>query len=271
MGDMVVIFKKYIISKHILWKKFISTSCEIASGWILQNTFDNMLTLVQVMVWCYETTNHYLNQCVPRSITQHGFNSPQWVNSLCPSDSIWRHRTGSALDQVMACCLMAPSHHLNQCWLFISKVQCHSSEGNSMRDTPAIKLKKIMWKLFIKNFIQISQGPMSLNLALTWARFLSLARSKLRQCSANHRPGYWSEVTCPVIGWAQPELTLSKREKTGPDTGCWIPQEVPNYEFCHLLISLECLLGWLIYCPDPVGWANRLTVRNSYITPVQCS
>ena len=78
------------------------------------------------------------------------------------------------------------------------------------------------------------------------ACFLSLAQSKLRLYSANHRPGYWSnlpcdwpstawaysegvssdyaqpitgqvtEVTCPVIGQAQPELTPSRRQKTGP-------------------------------------------------------
>ena len=59
------------------------------------------------------------------------------VNSLRPSDAIWRHRSGSTLAQVMACCLTAPSHYLNQCWLIISKVLRHSSEGNFVRDTPA--------------------------------------------------------------------------------------------------------------------------------------
>ena len=33
---------------------------------------------------------------------------------------------GSTLAQVMTCCLMAPSHYLNQCWLIISEVQWHS-------------------------------------------------------------------------------------------------------------------------------------------------
>ena len=47
-------------------------------------------------------------------------------NSLWPSDAIWRHRSGSTLAQVMACCLTAPSHYLNQCWLIISQVHCHS-------------------------------------------------------------------------------------------------------------------------------------------------
>ena len=35
------------------------------------------------------------------------------INSLRPGDTIWRHRSGSTLTQVMACCLTAPSHYLN--------------------------------------------------------------------------------------------------------------------------------------------------------------
>ena len=49
------------------------------------------------------------------------------VNSLGPSDTIWHWRSWSTLVQVMACCLMAPSHYLNQCWLINSKVLWHSS------------------------------------------------------------------------------------------------------------------------------------------------
>ena len=43
-------------------------------------------------------------------------------NSLWPSDVIWWLRTGSTLAQVMACCLTAPSHYLNQCWLIINGI-----------------------------------------------------------------------------------------------------------------------------------------------------
>ena len=60
------------------------------------------------------------------------------VNSLWPSDAIWRQRSGSTLAQVMACCLAAPSHYLNQWWLIISRVQSHSYEGSFIRDTSAI-------------------------------------------------------------------------------------------------------------------------------------
>ena len=52
------------------------------------------------------------------------------VNSLWPSDAIWRHRTRSTLVQSLACCLTAPSHYLNQCWLIISEVLCQSHEDN---------------------------------------------------------------------------------------------------------------------------------------------
>ena len=61
-----------------------------------------------------------------------------WFNSLWPSDTVWGHKSGSTLAQIMACCLTAPSHYLNQCWLIISKVQWQSSECNFTRDASAI-------------------------------------------------------------------------------------------------------------------------------------
>ena len=57
---------------------------------------------------------------------KHAYN----IDSLRPSDAIWWHRSRSTLAQVMACCLMAPSHYRNQCWLIFSKVQWHPLEGN---------------------------------------------------------------------------------------------------------------------------------------------
>ena len=61
-----------------------------------------------------------------------------FVNSLRPSDAIWWQRTGSTLDHVMACCLTAPSHYLNQWWLIISKVLWLSCDGNFARDASII-------------------------------------------------------------------------------------------------------------------------------------
>ena len=66
------------------------------------------------------------------------YQTPWYLNSLWPSDTIWRQRSGSTLAQVMACCITAPSHYLNQRCLIISKVYWHSYKGSFTRDTPAI-------------------------------------------------------------------------------------------------------------------------------------
>ena len=57
------------------------------------------------------------------------------LNSLWPSDVIWRQGSRSTLAQVMACCLIAPSHYLNQCWLMISEVLWHSPDSNFTENT----------------------------------------------------------------------------------------------------------------------------------------
>ena len=48
---------------------------------------------------------------------------------LWPSGAIWRHRSGSTLTQVMACCLTAPSHYLHQYCLLIIELLWHSPES----------------------------------------------------------------------------------------------------------------------------------------------
>ena len=53
----------------------------------------------------------------------------------------------------MACCLMASSHYLNQCWFTISKVHWHSFEYNFTRDTSAINHFKVSWKITFLKFL----------------------------------------------------------------------------------------------------------------------
>ena len=36
-------------------------------------------TLVQVMAWGCQATSHYLNWCLPRSVSTYGVTTPQWV------------------------------------------------------------------------------------------------------------------------------------------------------------------------------------------------
>ena len=48
--------------------------------------------------------------------------TPDMLNSLWPGDTLWQHRSGSTLSQVMASCLTASSHYLDQCWPFVQAV-----------------------------------------------------------------------------------------------------------------------------------------------------
>ena len=57
------------------------------------------------------------------------------IDSLWPSDVIWLHKTGPTVAQIMACCLAAPNHYPNQCWLIISEVLWQSPESNLTSDT----------------------------------------------------------------------------------------------------------------------------------------
>ena len=83
--------------------------------------------------------------------------NPLWNGSLSL-------RTGSTLAHVMACCLTAPSHYLNQCWLIISKILWLSSKSIMIRRSEDTNQLKKSWKItFIRSYQDppISQGPMS--------------------------------------------------------------------------------------------------------------
>ena len=59
---------------------------------------------------------------------------------------------------------------------------------------------------------------------LMWprARFLSLAGSKLRLCSANHRAGYFSNLACDWLSivWAYSEQETENRPRTNQSFHC---------------------------------------------------
>ena len=80
------------------------------------------------------------------------------LNSLWPSDAIQWQKSGSTLAQVMASCLTAPSHYLNQCWLFISKVLWHTIDSNFTSNAQAT-FKTIATSLHAPNDIMNLINP----------------------------------------------------------------------------------------------------------------
>ena len=59
-------------------------SCGIVLRWKPLDRTDAKWTLVQVMAWCHQATNHYLSQCWLSSFSPYGVTMPQWINTLMP-------------------------------------------------------------------------------------------------------------------------------------------------------------------------------------------
>ena len=82
--------------------------------------------------WCPGNAGHQVISSLGIDIAifeYSGFNTRKF-NLLWPNDTIGQHKSGSTLAQVMACCLMAPNHYLNQCWVVIDLVLLDSPDGN---------------------------------------------------------------------------------------------------------------------------------------------
>ena len=112
-----------------IWLKFVP-----------KGPINNIPALVQIMAWRQSGDKPLSEPMMVSLLTHICVTRPQSVKSLWPSDVMatnhylsqcWlRHRPGSTLAQVMACYLTVWSDYLNQCWLTISMVHRHSSEGN---------------------------------------------------------------------------------------------------------------------------------------------
>ena len=62
--------------------KLINISCEIVFRWMSLDHTNDKSALVQKMVWCCETTSHYLRQCLSRFMSPYGDTRKQCVNCL---------------------------------------------------------------------------------------------------------------------------------------------------------------------------------------------
>ena len=76
--------------------------------------------------------------CLRTTLTTAVYREQMQFNSFWPTDTTWQHRIESILAQVMACCLTAPSHFLNQCWVLISEILWHPPEGDFVVNTQTI-------------------------------------------------------------------------------------------------------------------------------------
>ena len=73
---------RYVIFNQILVIDGWGISCEIALVWMSLDFINDQSTLVQVMAWCRQATNHYLSQCWSWFLSPYGVTRPEWVNHI---------------------------------------------------------------------------------------------------------------------------------------------------------------------------------------------
>ena len=103
-----------------------------------------------------ETWALFDTQCI---VLSWGCSGYHMIISLWPGDAIWRQkRSGSTLALVMACCLTAPSRHLNQCWQIINEVQWHSHQGTFTREASTINHENLSENYISKISFKLPSG-----------------------------------------------------------------------------------------------------------------
>ena len=150
--------------------------------------------------------------------------------------------------QVMACCLTAPSHYLNQGWLIISKFQRHSSEGNFKINTSAINhwnylenyLSKISFKSPRGQWVKAiaSWGESTVN-----RQWIPLTKG---QCCGKRF--HAMTLSCCVPAWAT-TMVLSRVLQSDDRPDLVIKQCGAGYR--SLLIT-DCYQTWQAICHEPM-------------------
>ena len=118
---------------HIASQNFVNIgSSNWPAGNLIGNAQDIYLPLIWVWKWLpaiqdYSSISQgpdkateyhaYKLEIMHQQHSHHKLIVALWCHIRC-------HRSWSTLAQAMACCLTAPSHCLNQCWLIIQSAQC---------------------------------------------------------------------------------------------------------------------------------------------------
>ena len=96
------------------------------------------------ITYCAQIQNNSASTSVFITMPLHKTVVSPLLISQWPRDAIWGYRSGSTMNQVMACCLTATSHYLIQCWLAIRGVLRNSPPSNFMRNAQGMDLSNAL-------------------------------------------------------------------------------------------------------------------------------
>ena len=115
--------------------------------------------------------------------------------------------------------------------------------------TPYINCLLIFsWYIMISKTVKYHMIPVAHLKIQIGACFLSLARSKLKICSANHRAGYWSTLPCdwPSTAWAYSEQETEKQPRAANMSSrtCVVFKQMESNPIISRLYGwIECFFG----------------------------
>ena len=115
---------------------------------------DDQSTLVQVMAWCCQATSHYLNQCLPRSLSPYDVAMPQCVTTII----IWS--SSNATDGIPHKPIFSACYYLCS-FIFLSIYFCSFNWRNDVflvNITVVFEIHPhsfLEWHLLYMNIIQI--------------------------------------------------------------------------------------------------------------------
>ena len=139
-------------SLHWIYRRAVKSYWFMFNGWkaiIFISTIiwpNNLCSILQRYIFF---TKKLITNCSWPMHLWHGSENSYLVNSLWSSDNSWWHRSVSTLAKVMACCLMAPSHYLNQSWLLINEVLWHSPGSNFEKWAPSQLFCRMNFKFIL--------------------------------------------------------------------------------------------------------------------------
>ena len=143
---MYVYFMLSIMNRLGLTRSYVT--CTFASGLVSKGQISiwHICLILKLALYKY----HIIIIIILLSLYQTHYNKNQQYISLWPSNAISQQSSGSTLVEVMACCLTAPSHYLNQRWIIINEVQWYASDGNlTTKQKINCESLKLAWKLLI--------------------------------------------------------------------------------------------------------------------------
>ena len=134
-------WRLHIVFIKFLWSLF-RCFYKISMKFVHEIIIHNKQSLLVVMTWCQAGDRPLLEPV---------------INSLSPSDAIYWKRYWSTMVQIMAWCLMAPSHYLNQYWLEIIPIHLNANSQQMYK----MSLRKLSIKNRFLIFLCICQGTVS--------------------------------------------------------------------------------------------------------------